>query len=77
MTLFYKHIRSPVGRLKLVASENALLAVLWEKERPGRVRLEQAEEDAANSILTETERQLSEYFARQRTAFDLSLEEIL
>ncbi|HEY3150905.1 MAG TPA: glycosyltransferase, partial [Candidatus Binatia bacterium] len=30
MTLFYKKIKSPVGELKLVASSNALVAVLWE-----------------------------------------------
>jgi hypothetical protein len=29
MTLFYKEVESPVGKLKLVASSNALVAVLW------------------------------------------------
>ncbi len=32
MLLSYKYINSPVGQLKLVANENALVAVLWDNE---------------------------------------------
>ncbi|EXG71683.1 6-O-methylguanine DNA methyltransferase, ribonuclease-like domain protein [Acinetobacter baumannii 24812_10] len=39
MLLSYKYINSPVGQLKLVANENALVAVLWDNENPKRVRL--------------------------------------
>ena len=41
MTLFYKEMKSPVGKLKLVASSRALVAVLWEQERPNRVKLDE------------------------------------
>ncbi len=74
MTLFYKEIQSPVGKLKLVASAKALVAVLWEEEPPNRVKLDTMNLDLQHPILIEAERQLSEYFAGERTEFDLPLE---
>lgn len=74
MKLSYREMDSPVGRLKLVASANALVAVLWERERPHRVRLPVSTLDLQHPILIESERQLKEYFAGTRTAFDLPLE---
>jgi methylated-DNA-[protein]-cysteine S-methyltransferase len=74
MTLFYKEIESPVGKLKLVASAKALVAVLWEQERPDRVKLPALKLDAQQPILLEAERQLSEYFSGTRTEFELPLE---
>jgi len=74
MKLFYKEIESPVGKLKLVASSNALIAVLWEQERPNRVKLRTPKPDPHHPILLETERQLTEYFSNQRTEFELPLE---
>jgi methylated-DNA-[protein]-cysteine S-methyltransferase len=74
MTLFYKEMESPVGKLKLVASANALIAVLWERERPNRVKLAMLQHDPQQPVLIETERQLGEYFAGTRSQFDLPLE---
>jgi methylated-DNA-[protein]-cysteine S-methyltransferase len=74
VTLFYKEMESPVGKLKLVASAKALIAVLWEQERPNRVKLDTMNLDPRHPILLETERQLSEYFAGKRTRFDLPLQ---
>lgn len=74
MTLFYKEMTSPVGKLKLVASANALVAVLWERERPNRVKLEPTRLDPSHPVLADTERQLTEYFGNARTEFDLPLE---
>ena len=74
MTLFYKEMKSPVGKLKLVARSRALIAVLWEKERPGRVKLDEMSLDPQHPVLIEAERQLSEYFAGKRTQFDLPLQ---
>jgi methylated-DNA-[protein]-cysteine S-methyltransferase len=74
MTLFYKQIESAVGKLKLVASPNALVAVLWEEEPPDRVKLEPMKVAPQQPILVETERQLSQYFLGIRTAFDLPIE---
>ena len=74
MTLCYKEMKSPVGKLKLVASSNALVAVLWEKERPNRVKLGTMNLDPQHPILIEAERQLAEYFAGERIRFDLPLQ---
>jgi methylated-DNA-[protein]-cysteine S-methyltransferase len=70
----YKMVDSPVGKLTLVASDRGLAAILWENDRPRRVRLNLQAEDTAHPVLVETERQLAEYFAGQRTAFALTLD---
>ncbi len=74
MTLFYKEMESPVGKLKLIASAHALVAVLWEQERPDRVKLDPPKLAPDHPILVEAERQLMEYFFNKRTDFDLPLE---
>lgn len=73
MQLFFKNIFSPVGKLKLVAHDQALLAVLWENEQPKWLRLATLIEQPQHAILLETEQQLSEYFAQKRQQFDLPL----
>jgi methylated-DNA-[protein]-cysteine S-methyltransferase len=71
---FHKTMRSPVGELKLVASDMGLAAIPWENDDPRRVRLNIVAEDKTHPILVETERQLDEYFAGKRSAFDLQLD---
>jgi len=73
-TCVYKTMKSPVGALRLVASHDGLAAVLWENDKPGRVRLNLAGEDEGNPVLVETERQLNEYFAGRRKKFSLKLD---
>lgn len=70
----YKQINSPVGLLKLIASEDGLSAVLWENEKSGRVKIDHGMEDISNPVLLETEKQLGEYFEKKRTKFDLPLD---
>ena len=67
-------IPSPVGPLKLVASEAGLAAILWEHDRPVRVRLGKMAEHPQHRILRRTETQLAEYFAGRRTAFAIELD---
>ncbi|SDY66029.1 methylated-DNA--[protein]-cysteine S-methyltransferase [Acinetobacter kyonggiensis] len=74
MKLAFMEIPSPVGILKLVATENALVAVLWENENPKRVRLAELIEQVDHPILLETQKQLREYFAGTRQQFDLPLD---
>lgn len=74
MTLAYALFPSPVGRLKLVAGERGLVAILWENDRPGRVRLPDTAEDRNHPVLVETTRQLDDYFEGRRKAFDLPLD---
>jgi methylated-DNA-[protein]-cysteine S-methyltransferase len=69
-----KTMKSPVGTLKLVASEAGLAAILWEHDNPRRVRLEAASEDEQHPVLIEAERQLNEYFARKRKTFSVKLD---
>ncbi|HWJ69873.1 MAG TPA: methylated-DNA--[protein]-cysteine S-methyltransferase [Sphingobium sp.] len=70
----FKTTASPVGRLTLVASRDALIAILWERDAPGRVRLPALTEQADHPLLIEAERQLAGYFAGERRAFDLPLD---
>jgi methylated-DNA-[protein]-cysteine S-methyltransferase len=70
----YKTIPSPVGRLTLVATDHGLAAVLWEDDRPERVRLNLDAEQKGHPALVDTERQLKEYFAGRRREFALTLD---
>ena len=70
----FKTMDSPVGRLTLVGTDDGLSAVLWENDRPGRVRLPLDSEQPEHPVLVETERQLREYFAGQRSTFTVSLD---
>jgi methylated-DNA-[protein]-cysteine S-methyltransferase len=72
--LQYKIIKSPVGFLKIVVKEETLVAILWDKEKLNRVRLEQMAENEKHPLILETEKQLNEYFLHQRTAFSLPIE---
>ena len=74
MSLAYKTIESPVGQLKLVASDKGLVAVLWENDSPRRVRLGELTADQRHPVLLETERQLIEYFAGSRKIFSVALD---
>jgi len=74
MMYAYKTMPSPVGELKLIASDKGLAAILWENDDPGRVRLGMATEDSKHPVLLESERQLKDYFADRRTVFDLPLD---
>lgn len=67
-------LESPVGRLTLVASEQALHAVLWEKDDPARVPIDEGKWTPDHPILVATVRQLEAYFRRELRAFDLPLE---
>jgi methylated-DNA-[protein]-cysteine S-methyltransferase len=70
--LYYKVINSPVGRLQIIASDNALVAVY-----PQKYFSEAGDELVENDnhpILLETEKQLGEYFSGKRKEFDLKLD---
>lgn len=73
MTYYSRTIWSPVGELTLVADAHGLAAILWENDRPDRVRLGPLTEDNTHPVLVETARQLGEYFAGKRRTFDVPL----
>lgn len=74
MTHFTKTIASPVGPLKLVASDKGLVAIIWHDDRPGRVKLAELEEAPDHPVLLHAERELGEYFAGKRTSFSVPLD---
>lgn len=74
MTYAYKLMPSPVGILKLVASEKGLAAILWENDDPKRIRLGEMSEKNSHLVLLETERQLNDYFAGRRDSFSVPLD---
>jgi methylated-DNA-[protein]-cysteine S-methyltransferase len=74
MTYVFKMVDSPIGRLKLVARGSRLAAILWEHERPNRVKLGEMVEDLDNPTLNKIHEQLKEYFVGKRTRFDLELD---
>jgi methylated-DNA-[protein]-cysteine S-methyltransferase len=74
LKLFFKHVGSPVGTLKLVASDVGLVAVLWENDDPKRVRLDELVENDSHPILMGARDQLMQYFAGERCHFSLHLD---
>jgi methylated-DNA-[protein]-cysteine S-methyltransferase len=65
---------SPVGALKLVAHDQALVAVMWDNEDHKCVRLAELVENVQHQILLKVKQQLEEYFLGQRQQFDLPLD---
>lgn len=74
MSLSYKLVDFPVGVLKLVANEKALVAILWEIDDPERVRLGDVVEEPLHPVLVRTENELKEYFAGKRYTFSVPLD---
>jgi methylated-DNA-[protein]-cysteine S-methyltransferase len=74
MRYAFKIIPSPVGKLKLIASNKGLVAILWESKNPKRVRLGTLVLNRDHPILLETERQLQEYFHGRRKFVSLKLD---
>jgi len=65
---------SPVGELKLVANGSRLAAILWENDKPERVRLGPMHEARDHPMLVRAVQQLQEYFAGTRNRFELELD---
>ena len=70
----HTRVASPVGTLTLIATDDGLSAILWENDRPGRVRLTIDAQDDTHPVLLEAERQLGEYFGGRRKTFALKLD---
>lgn len=75
MNYVYKTMHSPVGELKLIASDRGLAGILWENDKPSRVpHLNSAVANNDHPVLLETENQLTEYLAGTRKNFTLPLD---
>ena len=74
-TLYFKTIPSPVGSLRLMASEKGLCAVLFEGGRKNKLSIEGGlERHDDYPLLMQAEKQLKEYFAGKRKTFDVPLD---
>jgi len=71
---FHLEIPSPVGKLTLIADNENIVALLWENDPPSRVRLPKTVAAPNHPLLKKAQKQITEYFAKKRTAFDLPLE---
>ncbi len=75
MTLVSTPYESPVGRLTLIGGTAGLRAICWPNRDLRHVGLAGAViEQGMDTVLRDTVRQLDEYFAGARTAFELPLE---
>lgn len=73
LPLYFDEIASPVGRLRLIASDSALVGIWFEAGRDGaRPRPELHRGDSP--LFQRVRRQLDEYFAGERRDFDLPLD---
>ena len=73
--LFVKTIDSPVGKLHLCASERGLCMVEFasgKKTYANVLTIAEASDD--HPVLVKAEKQLAEYFAGERTSFDIALD---
>jgi methylated-DNA-[protein]-cysteine S-methyltransferase len=71
--LSYRIVDSPIGRLRLVANEDCLVAISWEDGYSRHPRSRLCTEASLHPVLVETSRQLQEYFAGRRKKFELKL----
>jgi methylated-DNA-[protein]-cysteine S-methyltransferase len=76
MNYYYKTTQSPVGNLRLIATDNGLAAILWENDNPKRIRLTPLVEDKTHPVLLAAERELAEYFEGKRTSFSVNLDPV-
>jgi methylated-DNA-[protein]-cysteine S-methyltransferase len=74
MMLFTTTMKSPVGPLRLFATEGALTGVYLENHK-GAPELEASERDD-HPVLLAARRQLEEYFAGERVTFELPLDPV-
>src|SRR6201996_6548271 len=74
MGYVYKVVESPVGKLKLIASDKGLAAIVWENDDPRRVRLSPIAPDPDNKFLKLTESQLNRYFGGKLKKFTVPLD---
>ena len=72
----YDKIESPVGVLTLIASDQGLHAILWDNDCASsqyKTLLQNLVPNTKHPILTETKKQLDEYFQGKRKLFDIPL----
>lgn len=69
-TLYRTMLPTPVGELEVITSDDGLVAVLW----PDDHRWDYEAEDRGNAISDQTANELGEFFAGERTRFEIPLD---
>ncbi|ASW74310.1 cysteine methyltransferase [Chryseobacterium piperi] len=72
--LMYKDVPSPVGLIRVIASDQGLVAVLWEGEDYKRTKLSAPVREDLHPVLLQAEAELKEYFENKRRIFDIPLD---
>lgn len=72
--MVYKDISSPVGLIRVIASDKGLVAIIWEGEDYKRTKLSVPVREDEHPILLQTEKELKEYFGNERKVFDIPLD---
>ncbi len=73
--LWYDTVSSPVGQLKIVASDKGVAGILWEKDAEEEFFPQASiKRSQAHACVREAKSQLKEYFQRRRTQFQLPLD---
>ena len=73
MNHFKKRIDTPTGKMTLVATADALAALVWDESGLARLGLAEAEADARCAPIRAAEKQLGDYFRGRLRSFDLPL----
>jgi methylated-DNA-[protein]-cysteine S-methyltransferase len=71
--MHYQDMPSPIGRLRLIASETALVGIWFEQGRDA-ARADASLTERTCGLLERTRTQLEQYFAGARRGFELPLE---
>lgn len=73
--LFETNMKSPIGMLRLFASNLGISIIYFENHQPGKVVLpDDVKKSDAHPMLQQTKVQLEEYFAGARMEFDVPLD---
>ena len=70
----FQKLRTPIGDLTLIANEIGLRAVLWPDDKDRISLPTQLIASETDVVLTEAAFQIEQYFAGERTAFDVPLD---
>jgi methylated-DNA-[protein]-cysteine S-methyltransferase len=74
MSYVYKTMKSPIGVLKLVASDQGLAAVLWEHDDTLQERFGTIGAEPRHPVLLQAQQELEEYFSGSRKRFTVPLD---
>jgi len=70
----FDYYKSPVGKLKLIASQKGLSGLLWEGELDERVLFGELRKNVKNKFIVTAKKQLDEYFRGNRKNFEINLD---